>query len=124
MTLKPDQSFSDSTDKMPSVHAAMPTATVAIQRLKPFSTAHATAGSSSEIAELQAANTTSTKNSVPNNTPAGMPPKAIGSVWNLNPGPAASSSPLANTTGKIARPAANATNVSRKPITRDRKSVV
>ena len=43
---------------------------------------------------------------------AGILEKANGRVWNNRPGPAAASSPLEKTTGKITRPAISATTVS------------
>jgi len=56
-----------SAGRRPSNHNATPASTDARTREKPrFSTSQATMGSNSEIPEVQAANTSSTKNSTPN----------------------------------------------------------
>ena len=65
-----------------------------------------------DIADDHAAKTNKIKKSVPKNVPPSIEPKAMGSVWNMRPGPAPGSSPFANTIGKIAIPANNATAVS------------
>ena len=77
-----------------------------------FSTRNATAGSISDMAEVHAANTTSTKNRVPNNNPPDISPNAIGRLTKTRPGPDAGCRPLANTIGKITIPAISATSVS------------
>ena len=87
-----------------------------IRRTSRFSTNQATAGSTSEMADDQAANTNKMKNKVPNTCPPGMAPKAIGSVWKIKPGPAPGSRSLAKTIGKMASPARSATSVSASAI--------
>jgi hypothetical protein len=68
------------------------------------------------IEDVSAATTSSTKKTPPNTAPAGMLPKAIGSVTKTRPGPCPGSSPFANTSGNSATPASTATSVSAAPI--------
>ncbi len=90
---------------------------VARKRVTPvFSTSQATAGSIREIAELHAANMSNKKKMAAKTLPKGICPKAMGSVVKISPGPELGSRPLANTIGKIAIPASNATAVSAKAI--------
>ena len=80
-----------------------------------FSTSNVIAGSIKDIAEVMAAKNNKIKKSVPNTSPPGIAPKAIGSVWKINPGPADDGSRLyVKTIGKIITPANIATNVSAK----------
>ncbi|MNF97666.1 hypothetical protein D3C84_805030 [compost metagenome] len=69
-------------------------------------------GSSREIAELQAATATSTKNTTPINCPNATLPKAKGRLTNIRPGPSLGFRPAANTIGNNARPATRETKVS------------
>ncbi|MNL67868.1 hypothetical protein D3C87_1925100 [compost metagenome] len=69
-------------------------------------------GSSSEMAELQAAIATNTKNTTPINWPNATLPKAKGRLTNIRPGPSLGFNPPANTIGKSARPATSDTKVS------------
>ena len=72
--------------------------------------------SASEMAEVTAAKSTSTKNAVPTNCPPGKDAKTWGMVIKTRPGPAASAAsgpPNATTAGMIMRPARNATPVSK-----------
>ncbi len=59
-----------------------------------------------------AAKQSNTKNKVPNKELKGICPNATGMVTKISPGPLPGSSPEANTTGKMARPASKATMVS------------
>ncbi len=87
------------------------TAACALVLLK-CSTSQATAGSMSPIADVHAANDSRMKKMVEKNTPPDICPNASGSVSNTRPGPSAGSSPFANTSGKITRPASIAIAVS------------
>ncbi len=83
-----DQRFRESRQAIPSSQTAVPPRSEARTRLKPrFSTSQATMGSSSEIAEVQAANTSSRKNRAPNTRPPGIWPKAIGKTLKTMPEP-------------------------------------
>ena len=62
--------------------------------------------------EVQAANTSRTKNRAPKRDPPGISPKAMGRVTKMSPGPLPGSSPWAKTMGKMASPASSATRVS------------
>src|SRR5690606_3026071 len=106
-TLKDSAVPSPTTQQIPAMMALIR------RRLLPErSTQNATAGSSMEIAELQAAIATNTKKITPKTWPIITLPKAIGSVTNIRPGPALGSRPAANTIGNSARPAVSATTVS------------
>ncbi|MNI71482.1 hypothetical protein D3C73_1273570 [compost metagenome] len=69
-------------------------------------------GSSKDMAELQAAIATSTKNTTPINWPNATLPKANGRLTNIRPGPSLGFRPPANTIGNNARPATRDTKVS------------
>jgi len=84
-----------------------------------FSTSQAAAGSTREMAEVQAAKTSRMKKRVPNSSPPGIWPKAMGRVMKTSPGPAPGSMPLAKTMGKMARPASKETRVSSPAISRE-----
>ncbi|MNN74529.1 hypothetical protein D3C81_1907380 [compost metagenome] len=71
-------------------------------------------GSSREIAELQAATATRTKNTTPINWPKATLPKANGKATNIRPGPSLGFRPAAKTIGNRARPASSETKVSSK----------
>ncbi|MNN85160.1 hypothetical protein D3C81_2024160 [compost metagenome] len=77
-----------------------------------FSPSQAMVGSISEMVEVSAASASMMKNRPPTSAPSGIWPKAIGRVTKISPGPEPGSRPLANTSGKIARPASRATAVS------------
>jgi len=62
--------------------------------------------------EVNAANSASMKNAPPTQAPYGISLNAMGRVTKKRPGPPAGSSPNANTSGKMAKPATNATRVS------------
>ncbi|MNY62653.1 hypothetical protein D3C86_1995110 [compost metagenome] len=64
------------------------------------------------MAEVNAATETMAKNSTPNRVPNGICWKASGRLMKISPGPAPGLMPLAKITGKIARPASSATQVS------------
>ena len=103
----------DSTVSQPSPHSVAPTHRVAAQRPSfRRSCISVTAASIRAMAEVSAANASSRKKIAPKKVPPGMPPKAMGSVRNTSDGPEPGSSPLANTSGKIAMPASTATPVS------------
>ncbi|RMS18961.1 hypothetical protein ALP75_200979 [Pseudomonas syringae pv. actinidiae] len=82
------------------------------RRIRVRSTRYATIGSSSEMAELQAATATSTKNTTPINCPNATLPNANGSATNIRPGPSLGLSPAAKTIGNSAKPASSETKVS------------
>src|SRR5690554_1735351 len=85
--------LNDNTVPIPKVQATKQTTDVETIREYPLSTAHATAGSAIDMAEVQEAMATSTKNAVPIITPPGNEPNAIGSDLNNKPGPAVGASP-------------------------------
>ena len=69
-------------------------------------------GSMIAMIDVIAANASNTKNSAPKIAPPFMPINAAGKVWKISPGPDPGSRSLANTRGKIIRPARSATSVS------------
>src|SRR5690606_19967138 len=108
-----DHAPNDMTVKNPSSQIVPPTSNAAFGRSRPrVSMKYATAGSIRLIADVHAANVSSTKNSTATITPPGIWPKASGSDWNTSPGPDAGSSPFANTIGKITSPERSAIDVS------------
>src|SRR5690606_8587319 len=111
--LASDHAPNDITVKKPSSQIVPPTSSAALGRSNPrVSMKYATAGSIRLIADVHAANVSSTKNRVATNAPPGICPNASGSDWNTSPGPEAGSRPFANTIGKITSPARSATEVS------------
>jgi len=110
-----DQILKENTLPKPNTHAAPAITKFALARLMLFASINqATQGSSSEIAELQAAIDTSTKNTAPINRPPGILPNATGKLININPGPALGSIPgVANTMEKIIKPEIIATALSK-----------
>ncbi len=87
------QILNENTVPRPTNQVIEPQIMLALIRAIPrLSTSHATAGSINEIDDVHAANTNSTKNSVPNITPPGICPNANGKVLNIKPGPCAASS--------------------------------
>ena len=73
---------------MPIAHATNPTVIQAFLRLKlNLLIINATSGSAIDIVEVHAANNIKIKNNNPNQYPPPILAKAIGNVWNINPGP-------------------------------------
>ena len=105
--------LNDNTLSRPSAHMAPPTPIAAAGREMPrLSVIHATTGSISEMADVQAANVSNRKKIVPTIVPPGMLPNASGSVTKIRPGPSAGSNPLANTMGNMTSPVIRAMPVS------------
>ena len=114
--LKSDKLLKDRTVKMPNTHVTTPKILVAYMRdTENFSTTKVIAGSIREIEDVMAAKNSKIKKEVAMTPPKSIDPKAIGKVWNINPGPAVFGSRLyVKTIGKIIIPANIATNVSKK----------
>ena len=97
----------------PNSHVARPVQMEACLRvILKFSIIIVTAGSISEIDDVQAAISSKIKKSVPKRVPPVMLPNATGIVSKIKLGPAPISRALAKTMGKIAMPAIRATIVS------------
>ena len=106
------QMLNEKTVARPSSHAVPPAAMAARGRGQPRSSSQATNGVMIATDEVTAATASSRKNSTPMADPPAILPNAMGRVTNTRPGPWSGSSPWANTSGKIARPASRATAVS------------
>src|SRR5690554_1754222 len=110
---KPDQRLKEKTVARPKSQAAKPNMMARVRRvIWKLSSAQATRGSSSEMAEVSAATPSRRKKAVPIKTPPPLDPKAMGSVMKVRPGPLDGSRPKEKTSGKIAMPAVMATIVS------------